>query len=339
MSDHFEPVRHITARNVNEALCEGLTWLTVAGEEESSRNGPVLVSPSPAMTTYLNPRERVLFSPLRDANPFFHLMESLWMLGGRNDLAFPLQFNSRFGDYSDDGITLHGAYGFRWREHFGVDQLMRLAEELRTPGTRRAVLGMWDPAVDLGRAGADLPCNTHAYFSVRTDGGGHPTLDMTVLCRSNDAIWGAYGANAVHFSMLQEVLAELVGARVGRYTQYSHNFHVYLEKFPREQLHLLAGDAARNDLYGSPVLEMCPTPLIGHDAKLWLMELDVFLSDAAGDTLYEEPFFNEVAAPVYNAWLARRRGDLDGCLSALACCQAPDWRYACEAWVTRRLPK
>ncbi len=324
------PVRHIVVDNVNAALCDGLRWLDLVGEEAPSRGGTVVAAPGPVMTTYLNPEERVLFSPMRDANPFFHLMESLWMLGGRNDLAFPLQFNSKFGAFSDDGVTLHGAYGHRWREHFGVDQLLRLAEELKTPGTRRGVLGMWDPTVDLGRLGADLPCNTHAYFSVREG-----ALDMTVLCRSNDVVWGAYGANAVHFSMLLEVMAGLVGARVGAYTQYSHNFHAYTDVIPRAQFSALALDAASHDRYQDAPVE--PFPVIGRSAELWLAELDMFLADVTGDTLYEEPFFNEVAAPIYNAWYARRRGDLDGCYAALDCCMALDWRIACSDWVTRRV--
>ena len=53
-------------------------------------------------------------------------------------------------EYSDDGITLQGAYGFRWREHFGGDQLSVIIERLRNDNTdRRCVLQMWDPLVDL----------------------------------------------------------------------------------------------------------------------------------------------------------------------------------------------
>src|SRR6185369_13562421 len=108
-------MREITVHNVNQALMEGLHWLLAVGEKEDSRNGLVLVSPVPVMTTYLRPCQRVLFSPMRDANPFFHLMEALWMLAGRDDLAWPLYFNSKFGAYSDNGVTVHGAYGHRWR--------------------------------------------------------------------------------------------------------------------------------------------------------------------------------------------------------------------------------
>ena len=87
----------INARNVNDALAAGLRYLWAEGIPETSRNGPVLVAPTPVTTVYSHPTERVLLSPTRDANPFFHLMESLWMLAGKNDIALPVQFNKRFG--------------------------------------------------------------------------------------------------------------------------------------------------------------------------------------------------------------------------------------------------
>lgn len=58
---------------------------------------------------------------------------------------------------------------------------------------------------------------------------------MTVFCRSNDIIWGCYGANAVHFSMLQEYLATYIGCPVGIYQQVSVNWHAYVEVFKKVQ--------------------------------------------------------------------------------------------------------
>ena len=63
----------LTATNVNQAVNEGFHYLAVAGVEENSRNGKVIVAPEPVLTTYTHPTERVLFSPLRDANPFLHV--------------------------------------------------------------------------------------------------------------------------------------------------------------------------------------------------------------------------------------------------------------------------
>ncbi len=73
-----------------------------------------------------------------------------------------------------------------------------VSHRLKTyPNDRRTVVGMWDPWEDLWEEndGKDYPCNTQIYFWERKG-----QLNMTVCNRSNDMIWGAYGANAVHMS-------------------------------------------------------------------------------------------------------------------------------------------
>ena len=99
----------IEVRNVHDALLRGLELLEVHGITRDSRNGPVRESECPVTTVYHRPQERVLFWEQRDANPFFHFMESLWMLGGRHDLDYVYQFNKGMKRYSDDGKTLWGA--------------------------------------------------------------------------------------------------------------------------------------------------------------------------------------------------------------------------------------
>src|SRR5690606_1699783 len=146
------------------------------------------------ITHTARPEQRVLINPLRDANPFFHLAESMWMLAGSNLAAPMVRLVGNMASFSDDALVFHGAYGHRWRNRFGYDQLLNVIKLLqRDPTTRRAVIAMWDPNSDLDyalRGGLDTPCNTHLYFGVR-DG----ALNMTVCCRSNDAVWGAHGAN------------------------------------------------------------------------------------------------------------------------------------------------
>src|SRR6478609_1680793 len=137
----------INARNVNLAWKLGLEAAVLQGEREPSRNGDVIVFPTPVTTIYQRPTERVLFDERRDANPFFHLFESLWMLAGRNDSAFLDRFVKDFGyRYAEEGGELWGAYGNRWRNHWGEDQLETIVQRLkRDPRDRRIVLQMWDP--------------------------------------------------------------------------------------------------------------------------------------------------------------------------------------------------
>lgn len=217
----------IEARNPHEAFIKGVYELQRFGIPRDSRNGKVLVMPTPVTTVYEYPQERVIFWAERDANPFFHLYESLWMLAGR-DIVEPLtRYVKRMLDFADDGV-LHGAYGARWRHTFHVDQLRVIVERLKKdPNDRRCVLQMWDAKSDLDKNFRDIPCNTTASVQMSIEG----KLDLTVFCRSNDIIWGAYGANAVQFSTLQEYLARSIGVPVGQYYQVSVNWHAYRNVF------------------------------------------------------------------------------------------------------------
>lgn len=206
------------------ALPHAIRMLQTDGIKRDSRNGSVLVYPTAVATVYSHPSEKVVFWPQRDYNVAFALYEALWMLAGRNDLA-PLQrYVKTFDAFSDDGKTLHGAYGYRWRQAFGFDQLRVIINRLRAnPDDRRCVLQMWDAPRDLGGAGKDVPCNDVATFQRGANG----ELNMVVFCRSNDVLWGAYYANAFHFAILLEYMALGIGCAVGTYTQVSVNWHGY----------------------------------------------------------------------------------------------------------------
>ena len=221
-------MRVISVRNVHQALPEAIRLLKEEGVRRNSRNGPVIIAPFPVTTVYSHPQERVLFWPQRDANPFLHLYESLWMIAGRKDVGGLTRYTKKFLEYSDDGLTLHDAYGYRWRKAFGTDQLEMIISRLtNNPDDRRCVLQMWDVHADLGQFGKAHPCNLVATFQR----GARGELDMVVFNRSNDIIWGCYGANAVHFSVLLEYMARRIGCPMGTYTQVSVNWHAYANVF------------------------------------------------------------------------------------------------------------
>lgn len=321
----------IIARNVNEALLHGTRLLRSFGQEVSPRGKRTLEYPTPVTTVYMRPTERVLFCEGRDANPFLHLFESLWMLAGRNDARFMTTLVKRFSDYSDDGVSMQGSYGFRWRMHFGYDQLETVISLLRSdPSTRRAVLTMWDPQ-DLEEriASTDIPCNTQVYFKIR---GG--LLRMTVTNRSNDMLWGAYGANAVHMSLLQEYIANRVGVQVGSYTQMSDSFHVYLDG-PGGKIwnavNCLKHVDFRDDYYQKKVR---PIPL-GAGSLEWDTDLRLFfhLFDNYGGAMAYDDFhtswWRHVVLPLWNAYIQKD----PFCLSD---CMADDWRTVAQEWFMRR---
>jgi hypothetical protein len=349
----------IRSQNINDAFFEGAHQLMIHGEKAESRNGPVITARDPFVTIYENPKQRLLFWPDRDANPFFHLFESLWMLAGRNDVAGIAAFNAQMRDYSDDGISFHGAYGFRWRAWFGFDQIKTVIDQLKKdPTSRRAVIGMWDPKLDprvADQGGKDVPCNLAITFRVVNG-----ELDMCVFNRSNDLIWGAYGANVVHFSMLQQLIAEALSVGVGNYTQFSANTHVYERHWD------LATKASRMS-FGADLAEdhftidydAMKTPVLllpGEDPVLFMQDCNDFISRAADGIMnpstayYSTVFFNDIVKPMYRSWehynAAREcpkdrpsRGvylkEAKGFITSLAADKV-DWAVAGIQWLDRR---
>lgn len=323
----------IHARNVHQALPQGLHLLSESGVERETRNGKAIVLRVPLGTTYMRPLERVLFWTERDANPFFHFFESLWMLQGRKDVGFVARFAANMRGFSDDGETLHGAYGYRWLYHFGRDQIAVIIDRLKAnPEDRRCVLQMWDAHSDLGHDGKDFPCNTHVYFQINDVG----RLDMMVCNRSNDIVWGAYGSNAVHFSFLQEYIAACVGVLVGSYVQVSMNTHIYARHWPLMTA-LKWIDPASSDYYVHAQLK--PFPLMDTPKQVWDLDLSELLNEGAGCRALSDPFLETVARPLLAAWGHFKLGGpqrVPEALEAVARVAAEDWRTAAREWLERR---
>lgn len=315
-------MEQISGRNVPEAYLDGIWRLKISGREEESRNGRVLTIPSPVLLTIYAPWERVLIDDERQANPYFHLAEFVWMMAGSKDANWLAKYNKQMLEYSDDGRTLDGAYGYRWAEHFGLHQIYSLVKILRKDSeSRRAVLAMWDPTVDL-RGGKDIPCNTHVYF--RMNG---PTLDMTVCNRSNDFIWGMLGANAVHMTMLHELICNELRVRVGKYQVFTNNLHIYksLPKFKE-----IMSTTVVEDLYRSMPQHI---PLVFGDETMleFIDDCDrfVFCPTAARDA-YSTNWFRSVFIPMMAAYELRRNKKDE--LEMIEQVAATDWRVAAYAW-------
>ncbi len=321
----------IRVRNVEGALGEGFQHLKICGLSEPSRNGPVRVAPGPVVTEYRCPQERVLFNPERDANPVFHLLEAIWMFAGRGDAEFLLPYNARMSEYAEPHGIIHGAYGPRWRNWFGLDQIKAVIDMVRaTPSTRRAVIQMWSATSDLNTAKNDLPCNTTIYFTVR-DNMEFKVLDMTVCCRSNDILWGAYGANAVHFSMLQELIASSVGVCIGTYYQFSNNFHAYSE------LPIVKKWLDSPPFYESAVpypYKMIPMLLPSESYEDFIADCVAITNGLEGQGL-RTSFMHRVVVPLKSVYDMRKAGSRTWkvAMEGVAEC---DWKDAFRNWANRR---
>lgn len=323
----------VESPNVNTMLPLVMAHFKTFAHAAPSRNGPVLRFPYPVALAYTKPLQRVCFDATRDANPFFHFMESMWMLAGRRDVAFLKFYLSRIAEYSDDGISFNAAYGYRMRKHFNRDQLSLVVEELiKDPNSRQCVINLWDPA-DLGRATKDKACNLSLVFGINHVNG---RLDMTVYNRSNDAVWGAVtGANPVHMSYFLQFVAEAISVEPGMYYQIANNLHLYTENEKSKLVY--AAKEFERDRYEEGI--EVPT-LVDLQYKIWLDEIEDFCAEAGAAVVLGansvSRFINNVAMPIHNAYVYRKAKDREGTAHWLDKCEDRAWAVACGEWCARR---
>jgi hypothetical protein len=161
-------------------------------------------------------------------------------------------------------------------------------------------------------------------------------LDMMITCRSNDIVYGAYGANAVHFSILQEYMAGRIGVEVGKMEQVSFNYHAYRDVLDR------VGFPSFLETYQGHELR---SRAMGEHWNEWDKDLGYFLSwhkalVEAGVTdrshVYANDWFRTTAEPMFLAHFKWKTSMQTEARRIAETIQAKDWRFGCLQWFDLR---
>jgi len=151
--------------------------------------------------------------------------EQVWFISGaRKPEIFLRNFTKIWDDFTNPGDVVTVAYGYRWRRHFGRDQLKSLVQLLeKDSSSRQGVVVTWDPSSDGlgGVSKSNVPCPY--TFTVNIIGG---RLNMLNVVRSNDMILG-FPHDVAGFALLQCILAQKLGVKTGIYTHTIANAHIY----------------------------------------------------------------------------------------------------------------
>lgn len=147
--------------------------------------------------------------------------ELAWMLTGIQDAAFMLKHakvvwekfvEPIWQQYGPEVPGVKAAYGYRWRRHFGRDQLRLAINALKqNPSDRRIWISAWDPAEDgLGQTGQlNVPCPVGFTLSV-VDG----KLCSAYMLRSSDVFVGL-PYDVMGHAMLMQAIAVEMGIELG----------------------------------------------------------------------------------------------------------------------------
>ena len=236
--------------NPTQMYYDSMMKLVNEGDECSPR-GKLIKELRPASFEFENPYNRITFLGSRRINPFFQMAEALWILSGRADVEWLLQFNANMGQFSDDGVWFNAPYGERirtWNKNAPhgiiinpIDQMVdAYTKLLADKDTRQAVMVISNPMFDnakytIQEQGKDIACNLVITFKIR-----HDKLNITVFNRSNDCHWGVFGANLNQFASIQECMMswlknsgneEFKDLEIGTYTQLTDSLHIYLDDY------------------------------------------------------------------------------------------------------------
>lgn len=168
-----------------------------------------------------------------------------------------------------DGIK--AAYGYRWRKHFGRDQLRRAINTLmKDPSDRRNVVMAWDASQDgLGEVGQrNVPCPIGFTLHVVGD-----ELQSSLFIRSSDLFVGLPYDVMGHALLMDAVAAEM-GLSPGVMSVSLAHAHIYEAHW--EMLHQglsqvdAEGEPPRMELPGTPLrlIEMDPEHYVAQVAEM-----------------------------------------------------------------------
>ncbi|NCP66788.1 thymidylate synthase [bacterium] len=218
-------------------------------EEKNERTGHVCKS-LPGMTMKFDLSEGFPLLTLRKIPLKVFIAEQVWFLMGGKNLEWLQQFTKIWDNFAEENNCVESAYGFRWRAHFGRDQIDGLVQLLTDePTSRHGVILMWDPSDDglsMGTKKKNVPCPY--TFTVQIIGG---KLCLHLVIRSNDMMLGNPHDTA-GFALLAEFLAEKLGVTPGYLTVSISNAHIYDIHFAQAQ------EIVERRVVHSPIKFKCP---------------------------------------------------------------------------------
>lgn len=118
-------------------------------------------------------------------------------------------------------------YGHRLRKHFGVDQIQKIKDLIKTrPDSKKMLAVTADVRLDWGRANqGDTPCLTQILGSIYDH-----KFYLTAHFRSQDMVHG-WPRNALALRQLQADIVKNSGYKIGPLTLITHSAHMYSDDF------------------------------------------------------------------------------------------------------------
>lgn len=257
-----------------------LSCIMKDGHEVTNNRTGAKVKALPGITIQVDLEKEFPLLSLREVSPKTAIAEMMWFIAGEKNTNVFLNSHTKIWDaFVEDNGEVECAYGYRWRHHFGRDQLGELIRLLqKDPSSRHGVVMSWDPALD-GLCGApkkNVPCPFTFTVNIIGD-----RLHLHSFIRSNDMILGS-PTDTAGFALLQLMLSQRLKVRPGIFTQSISNAHIYSNHYDAAQIMI-----RRRELFNMPPIKI-PFRSFGRAEKL---------DESLFDDLFNLSFENYVAYP------------------------------------------
>ena len=184
-----------------------------------------------------NPRNRIIYSEIRKASPFYYVGELAWYLSKSCNLDFISYYSTAWNKMSDDGETLNSAYGARiygngnhasrfvhFNQYNHVIELLKADKH-----SRQAVIHIKTPSCKKTK---DEVCTLSLQFLIRESIIPEKSeLHCITNMRSNDLKWGS-PYDIYFFTFLQEQIYNRLCMQypdllLGNYFHNAASLHIY----------------------------------------------------------------------------------------------------------------
>ena len=164
------------------------------------------------------PMDNLILTDFRKWKSSYAEYEWQWYLSGNRSVA-EIKKIAKIWDTMHKGDNIvNSNYGYQWNRNGQLDFVIN--ELISKPTSRRAVISIYDGKEHENHF-KDTPCTLNIVFNIT-----HGKLNMSVLMRSND-LWYGFCNDQYCFSMLQKLVSDKLGIKVGWYYHFANNLHLY----------------------------------------------------------------------------------------------------------------
>jgi len=204
-----------------------------------------------------NPLSRI--STTEDRGKIFSALgELLWYVSGNDNIEFIEYYIRKYNDFLDEGSRkLNGAYGKRIfrKDETGLSLFEHSYKKILEKNDSRQIVIPVYIKKDLINKSKDIPCTTTLQFLKREN-----KLNLIVSMRSNDAYIGL-PHDIFCFTMIQEIMARLIGCELGEYIHFAGSLHIYEENIDQVKKYLETDTSEIHEMPRMPDIDILNSDL------------------------------------------------------------------------------